>query len=177
MNKARDLALREMTRAKATVTSDWDPVAPPPIDGVALSDVKNVVFAGGVLTELFREEWAPDFPLKHVLHVTMLPGQLTQWHCHKEQNDLIFPVRGQIRIGLYDDRAESPTRGAGCILNFNIARPRHLFVPKGVWHALKNASPGAEAAYVVMNDVEYDYDHPDDWTLAPGSPDIPISMG
>ena len=163
-------------QAKQSITSDWDPLQPPPIDGVKLVEVKNVLIKSGMLTELFREEWFEDFQVRHVIIASMLPGSTTNWHCHQTQGDIIFPVSGQIRIGLYDSRVGSPTCNVGCTLNFNLHRPRYLVVPVGVWHALRNTNPADAASYVVINDAVYDYETPDDWTLAPGTPEIPVSL-
>ncbi len=163
-------------QARQTVTAEWDPINPPPIEGVRVVDVKNVIYRGGVLTELYRPEWfADESPISHVVHVSILPGATTQWHCHHNQRDIVFPVRGQIRIGLYDSRPQSPTKGAGCVLHFNLHRPRYLVIPTGVWHALRNTGTD-EGVYVVLNDIAFEYEDPDDWTLATGSPDIPVSM-
>lgn len=82
-------------------------------------------------------------------------------------------MSGQIRIGLYGTREASPTHGAECTINFNLHRPRYVLVPQGVWHALRNASPAEPASDVVINDLVYEYEDPDDWTLAP---EIPVSL-
>lgn len=166
----------QKAQARQSVTKDWDPINPPPIDGLCVVDVKNVIYKGGVLTELFRSEWFEDFPIRHVIHVSMLAGETTQWHCHKQQRDIIFPVRGQIRIGFFDSRPNSPTMGEGCVLNFNLHRPRYVIVPPGVWHSLKNGNPAEDAAYIVLNDIVYKYEAPDDWTLVKDAPEIPISL-
>lgn len=168
--------LFKAARSSQTITSTWDPIKPPPIDGVRMVDVKNVVFRSGVLTEIFRSDWFEGFNVKHVVHVSLLPGSISQWHCHQEQLDIVFPVRGQIRIGLYDDRPDSATRGEGCVLDFNLHRPRYVFVPPGVWHSVKNADQANEAAYLVCNDTLFDYEAPDDWTLAAGAAEIPVSL-
>ncbi|MEO1161249.1 MAG: hypothetical protein AAFW74_12485 [Pseudomonadota bacterium] len=163
-------------QANQSVTRTWDPIKPPPITGVEVVDIKNVVYKSGVLTEIFRSEWFEDFPIRHIVHVSMLPGETTQWHCHKQQRDIIFPVRGQLRIGLYDSRPDSKTKGEGYVQNFNLHRPRYLIAPPGVWHSLRNMDLAAEAAYIVLNDIAYEYDSPDDWTLAKGAPEIPVSL-
>ena len=168
-------ALRE-ARADPSVDASWNPLEPPPIDGVYLREVKNVVYGGGVLTELYRPEWFADaFPIGHVVHVSLLPGKVTQWHCHKRQRDIVFPVRGTLRMGFHDGREESPTFGQSFAMNFNLARPRYVHIPTGVWHCLKNVGP-EEAVYVVLNDLPYEYDAPDDWVLAADSPEIPFSI-
>jgi dTDP-4-dehydrorhamnose 3,5-epimerase len=62
------------------------------------------------------------------------------------------------------------------VLNFNLHRPRYVVVPPGVWHCLRNVSPARDAAYIVLNDTEYRYDAPDDWTLAKDAAEIPVSL-
>jgi len=164
-------------RARQTLDKDWDPISPPPIDGVYVKDVKNVIYRGGVLTELYRPEWFAEesFPIGHVVHVSLLPGLVTQWHCHHVQRDIVFPVRGFLRIGLYDARQDSPTQGKSFAMNFNLHRPRYLHIPPGVWHSLKNIGTD-EAVYIVLNDVPFEYENPDDWTLAPDSPALPSGL-
>jgi dTDP-4-dehydrorhamnose 3,5-epimerase len=168
--------LEQARRAPATMTEDWQPVAQPKIAGFALREIKNVVFRNGVLTELFREEWFdPPMTVRHAVHIAMIPGGITSWHYHKSQRDIIVPVQGQIRLGLYDDRPESPTRGTSLVLHIGIMRPTCYHVPPGVWHSLKN--PTQEfAAYVVLNDETYVYDDPDDWILPAGAPAIPCKL-
>ena len=171
-----DSPLPEETRAKQALDSNWDPVHPPPIEGVFLRDVKNVVYQNGVLTELYRPEWFDgDFPVGHVIIVTLLPNRVTQWHRHREQRDIVFPVRGTIRMGFYDSRESSATCGKGFAMNFNLMRPRYVHIPPGVWHSLKNIGPD-EAHYVVINDLPFDYENPDDWLLPAGSDAIPVSL-
>jgi dTDP-4-dehydrorhamnose 3,5-epimerase len=112
-------------RARQTVDAEWNPVNPVPIDGVVVQDVKNVIYGRGVLSELFRQEWLEgDFQVRHVTLVGLLPGDPTQWHCHHEQRDIVFPVQGYMKIGLYDGRADSPTRGASSGIAFHRSRPR-----------------------------------------------------
>lgn len=171
-------SVRGEIQSAYTVTSEWDPVAPPPIEGVLLRDVKNVVYGRGMLTELFRAEWFADAPftIRHVTAVSLLPGETSQWHRHHEQRDIVFPIRGYIRIGLFDPRADSPSKGRSMLWTFNLTRPRYLYIPPGVWHSLRNIGPD-EGTYIVFNDTVFDYEHPDDWVLPSDSDLIPVQMG
>lgn len=163
-------------QAKQTVTADWNTIDPLPIDGLFLTDVKNVIYKNGTLTELFRPEWFDDqFTVRHITHVSLIPGKTTQWHRHRKQRDIVFPVRGYVRIGFYDGREDSPTHGKSCVINFNLARPRYVYIPPGVWHCLRNIGP-EEAVYIVINDVVFQYENPDDWLLPAGSEAIPVSL-
>jgi dTDP-4-dehydrorhamnose 3,5-epimerase len=163
-------------RAPQTVTSDWMPLGGPAIDGVQIKEIRNVTVRSGVLTECFRPEWfTPPFPAAHVVHMALLPGGLSSWHCHREQSDVIVPILGQLRIGVYDDREDSPTYKAFRLLHVSAARPVAIRVPPLVWHAIKNPT-GESAAYIVINDQPYHYAEPDDWILPPGSDAIPFTL-
>ena len=165
--------MEQARRAAQTVTAEWTPVARQPIGGVQIKEIKNVVIRSGVLTECFRPEWFdPPFHAAHVVHMALMPGGLSNWHCHRRQRDVIVAVSGQLRIGLYDDRPESATYRSFSLLNAGVARPTAVQVPPLVWHAIKNPT-GEQAAYVVVNDEVFNYEEPDDWTLPPGSDAIP----
>jgi dTDP-4-dehydrorhamnose 3,5-epimerase len=168
--------LDQARRAPQTVTADWTPLKPPGIEGVKIKEIKNVVIKSGVLTECFRPEWfGSSFQAAHVVYMALLPGGLSNWHCHRRQSDVIIAIRGQLRIGMYDDRPESASYKAFVTLNVSVARPSAILVPPLVWHAIKNPS-GEEGAYIVVNDEVFHYDEPDDWTLPPGSDAIPCRL-
>jgi dTDP-4-dehydrorhamnose 3,5-epimerase len=163
-------------RAPQTVNADWDPVGPIPIHGVQIKEIKNVVIRSGVLTECFRPEWFEDpFLPGHVVYMSLIQGGVSAWHHHRKQNDIILPIVGQVRIGLYDERPDSPTYQCFKLLHLSSARPTAVRVPPLVWHAIRN--PTSEpAAYIVLNDEPYHYEEPDDWTLPVGSPKIPYTL-
>jgi len=168
--------LDEARRAPQTVTADWDLVQPTSIQGVQVKQIKNMVIRSGILTECYRPEWFEDpFQAGHVVYMALIGGSIASWHCHHRQRDVIIPVRGQLRIGLYDDRPESPSYQCFKTLNVSVARPLALYVPPLVWHAIKNPA-GEEAAYIVVNDRPYHYEEPDDWILPPGSAAIPHNL-
>jgi dTDP-4-dehydrorhamnose 3,5-epimerase len=169
-------AIAKARQARQTVTADWQPAEPLGIEGVQIKDIRNVVIRSGILTECYRPEWFEHgFQAGHVVHVSLMAGGVSWWHCHREQKDVIIAIGGQLRLGLYDDRPESPSFRTFRMLHLSVARPMAVMVPPLVWHALKNptASP---ASYIVVNDQPFDYTQPDDWTLPPGSEAIPHSL-
>lgn len=169
-------ALEQARRAPQTVTADWLPVDPIPIHGVEIKEIRNVAIRSGILTECYRPEWFEDpFQAGHVVHMSLMAGGISSWHCHRRQKDVIVPVGGQLRIGLYDDRPDSPTYRCFKLLHASVARPIAIRVPPLVWHAIRNPT-NEPAAYIVVNDLPYRYEDPDDWTLPPGSNAIPHSL-
>lgn len=169
-------AIAEARQAPQTVTSEWKFVTPVGIEGVQIKDIRNVAIRSGVLTECYRPEWFDDpFEAGHVVYMALMAGAGSSWHCHKKQRDVIVPVSGQMRIGLYDDRPDSPSFRKFRLLNVSVASPVAVRVPPLVWHAIKN--PTSEpAAYIVINDEPYRYENPDDWILSAGSAAIPHSL-
>jgi dTDP-4-dehydrorhamnose 3,5-epimerase len=168
--------LENARRAPQTVTSDWTPVSGPSIEGVLIKEIRNVTIRSGVLTECFRPEWFdPPFLACHVVHMALLPGGISNWHCHREQLDVIVAIRGQLRIGLFDGRPDSRSYRQFQLVHVSIQRPVAIQVPPLVWHGIKNPT-GEEAAYIVVNDQPFHYEQPDDWTLPPGSNLIPHSL-
>ena len=131
-------------KSPRTVTQGGEPILPELIAGLRLKQVQNVLARNGVVTELWRPEWlGPETRPGHVVHVTLAGFSETNWHCHKLQDDLLFVVRGLVKIAFYDDREASPTYRRLHTLPFSPARPhtdqhsaRHLACPQ-IWAATR----------------------------------------
>ena len=160
-------------KSPQTITPAGELIIPDLIAGLRLKDVRNVVARSGLVTELWRSEWlGEDTRPAHVTYVTLTAFSETNWHCHKIQRDLLFVVRGLIKIAFFDDREDSPTYRQLNVLPFSNARPTLISIPSRVWHCLKNLG-GEEAAYVTMNSRPFCYEDPDDWRLPPGDASLP----
>jgi dTDP-4-dehydrorhamnose 3,5-epimerase len=161
------------TRDRQTVAGTDRPARPTAIAGVQLVDLGNVTTRSGSLIELFRADWSSsDVAPTQVNWVQLKVGGVTDWHRHELQNDRLVGVSGSIRLALWDDRPNSPTRGASMTVQFSAEAPVLAIVPPGVWHALRNL--GAEpAGYLNVIDQTYDYSRPDNWRLQPGTPGVP----
>jgi dTDP-4-dehydrorhamnose 3,5-epimerase len=143
------------------------------IDGVRTREVRNVVTANGITTELFRPDWGiVDGSVQQAIHVALRGEALSAWHQHRERWDFLFVVGGHIRVVLYDPREDSPTRGQVDVLHLSPARPMLLAVPPWVWHGVQNLSREV-SCFVNLFDRPYDYGNPDEWRLPPDTPEIP----
>ena len=157
------------------MTREWD-LLRESIDGAVAREVKHVVTANGITTELFRKDWGVAVgEVVHMIHVSLRPGAVSAWHMHKLKTDHLFVVGGLIRAVLYDDRDGSPTRGKVDVHHLSPARPMLVVIPPGVWHGLQVLSPDP-GAFVNFFDRAYDYENPDDWRLPADSPEIPYSF-
>ena len=106
------------------------------IGGVYTVDLKGISEPRGFFAETFRAEWFPqrDWTRLQCNRSESMAGVLRGLHFHRRQADYWHCVAGEIRVGLYDLRTESATRGAGCVLELAGDRPQGLFIPPGVAH-------------------------------------------
>lgn len=156
----------------AHIDRDWV-VARRLIEGVKVREVRNIVTANGITTELYRPDWGVvPGTVQQVIHVALRGQAISAWHQHRHRWDFLFVVGGHFRIVLFDPRDGSPTRGQVDVFHLSPARPMLLAVPPWVWHGVQNLSTDV-SCFVNMFDRPYEYSDPDEWRLPPDSPDVP----
>ncbi len=143
------------------------------IDGVKTRDVRNVVTANGITTELYRPDWGVvDGAVQQVIHVALRGRAVSAWHQHRHRWDFLFVVGGHMRVVLFDPRDDSPTRGQVDVFHLSPARPTLLAVPPWIWHGVQNLSADV-SSFVNMFDRPYEYENPDEWRLPAVNDTIP----
>jgi dTDP-4-dehydrorhamnose 3,5-epimerase len=161
------------TKARQTITADWQFTTQQLIAGVAVKEVKNVPTGYGFLTEIFREEWGLDsLPVGQVFQAVLRPGGISAWHAHECTTDRLFVNTGLVHIVLYDGREFSPTCGTINEFRLGSLRPALIVVPPKVWHGIHNISDETSSTLNLV-DRAYRYEDPDHWRLPPDSPQIP----
>jgi dTDP-4-dehydrorhamnose 3,5-epimerase len=163
------------TKDEQSVTSDWT-VLQDQIEGVRLVEVRNVIANSGHTTEVLRREWfGNDAEIDQVFQVTLGAHGISAWHVHLNTTDRLFVNAGQVKIVLYDGRADSPTRGRVNEFRLGERRPGLVVVPPGIWHGLQNLQP-TESRVLNVVDVAYEYADPDHWRLPADTAEIPYSF-
>lgn len=120
------------------------------IEGVVVRPLKIFTDERGWLSELFRSDEleAEFFPAMSYISVTN-PGVQRGPHEHVDQADYFcFIAGGTFRMGLWDNRPDSPTYMNRMIFDVGEGNPASVLVPKGVVHTYKNIS---EVPGVVIN--------------------------
>ena len=81
------------------------------IDGVKIKELKVIPDDRGELMEMMRcdEEFYNGFG--QVYMSTTYPGVVKGWHYHKLQEDNMVCMKGDLMVGLFDNRENSPTKG------------------------------------------------------------------
>lgn len=128
----------------------------------------------GRLMEIFRADDEGFRKFGQVYVTTTYPGVVKAWHLHKVQDDNFCCVRGMVKLVLYDDREDSPTRGTVTEYFLGEHNPMLVSVPPGVLHGWKCVS--TEEAMVVNVPTEpYDPASPDEYREPWDSPRVPYS--
>jgi dTDP-4-dehydrorhamnose 3,5-epimerase len=162
-------------RDKPTATADGSVAVPLP-EGASCRDLKHLVTANGVTTELMRLDWDPARAVAHLIQVELRPGGVSAWHLHERQTDSVVVVRGTVRLVLYDDREGSPSYHRLSVLNLSHVRPQLVTFPPGIWHGFRNLEPAAPSAWLNGTDQPYTYQDPDQWRVPWDTPEIPYRL-
>lgn len=171
-----DWGIEGMAPRTQSVTSEWEVVDQPHIEGVARREVRAVPTSYGRLTEVWRADWALDaLGVDQVFASVLDADKVSGWHAHGSTTDRLFVASGQLLIVLYDGRRSSPTHGVVAEWRAGEARPALLVVPPGVWHGVRNET-SHPAMLLNAVDRAYAYEGPDHWSVPPDSPAIPYRL-
>lgn len=112
--------------------------------GVKIVDLKINVDDRGILSEIFRTDWAEvDCTLgkKERINQVYLVQNTTEavraYHKHRFLIDFFIIVNGSAKFNLVDDRASSKTFGLMKTVNVTDKKLQMLIVPVGVYHGWK----------------------------------------
>lgn len=143
------------------------------IHGVSTKNLKKISDERGFLVEMLRDDDSFFEKFGQVYMTVCNPGYVKAWHSHKNQSDNFVVVRGTGRIGLYDCRDQSPTKGE--VMEFVIGEnnPMLIFIPFGVAHGFE--AVGEEPCYLINCVTQhYNYKSPDEQRIDPFKNNIPF---
>ena len=142
------------------------------IDGVVEKKLKMIADERGRLMEILRSDDAFFEQFGQVYMTTAYPEVVKAWHYHRLQRDNFTVVRGAMKLVLYDDREDSPTRGE--INEFIIGEhdPKLVSIPRGVWHGFKCIGD-VEALVINVPTEVYNRKEPDEYREVPHGGPIP----
>ncbi len=143
------------------------------IDGVAVVALREIRDERGAVLHMLRAD-APDFVRFGECYFSeVLPGAIKAWKRHHRQTqNLAVPV-GRIRIAVYDDRPQSPTRLKVQVLE--LGRPDaywRLTIPPGVWYGFTCVST---MPALIANCADLVHDPADGETRPADDPAFPYS--
>ena len=144
------------------------------IQGVEIKQLTRHADERGYLMELVRSDDA-IFSKFGQCYVSMnYPGVVRAWHWHKKQDDFFVVVKGMIKVGLFDMREGSPTRGEAGEYYLGDNNNIVLKIPPGVAHGYKTV--GTEPSLLVNFPSElYNREEPDEYRLSWDTDQIPFN--
>ena len=126
------------------------------IEGVKVKLLKVIPDERGRLMEIVRSDDNLLEQFGQVYFTTAFPGVVKAWHYHCLQDDNFSCVAGRIKLGLYDARKDSPTKGETNEFYLSLDEPKVVHIPQGVYHGFKCVS---KEEAMVINVVTQPYNH------------------
>ncbi len=144
------------------------------IQGVEVKRLTRHADERGYLMEILRSD-DEIFNKFGQCYVSMnYPNVIRAWHWHQKQDDHFIVVKGMIRVGLYDMRESSPTRGEVNEFYLGENNTIVLKIPVGVAHGYKTV--GVEPSLLVNFPSEvYNREEPDEQRLPWDTDQIPFN--
>ncbi|MER3414790.1 MAG: dTDP-4-dehydrorhamnose 3,5-epimerase [Gemmataceae bacterium] len=110
------------------------------------------------------------FQFGEIYFSTVYPGVVKGWHRHEEMTLNYAVPFGRIKLVVYDDRADSPTRGSLAEIFLGPDNYSLVQIPPGLWNGFKGMS---EPLALVANCATHPHDPRRSQRKPPTSPDIP----
>jgi len=132
------------------------------IKGVKIKELIVHKDQRGDFREILRTDKGLMSEIKQVSIGKTFPGIIKAFHWHKHQDDLIYVIRGDIQLVLYDQRRDSITKGETQIIFLGEScNPQLVFIPRGVLHGYKVLKDKEAEVIYIMNNI-YNNECPDE---------------
>jgi dTDP-4-dehydrorhamnose 3,5-epimerase len=131
------------------------------IDGVRIKRLVRHVDDRGYLMEVLRDDDEEFVRFGQIYVALQYPGIVKAWHCHERQHDNMCVVSGSMKVGLSDQRPDSPTCGQREWHVIGEHNPTLIQIPPGVWHGIMVVGP-EPALLLNIPTQHYDPDQPDE---------------
>jgi dTDP-4-dehydrorhamnose 3,5-epimerase len=111
-----------------------------PIHDVQFVPLRRIPDERGTILHMLRETDGHFIRFGEVYFTTVYRGIVKGWHCHRDMTLNYACPYGRVKLALYDDRGESPTRGS--VMEAFVGADSHLLaiIPPGVWSGMKGMS-------------------------------------
>jgi len=148
------------------------------IEGVKITPLRQILDERGKIMHMLRSD-APHFSQFGEIYFSFIhPGVIKGWHIHKKMTlNYAVPI-GKVKVVLFDERPDSPTRGELMELFLGPENYQLLTIPPLVWNGTKGVG---ERTSIIANCATHPHDPeeierlnpfdqriPYDWTLKHG---------
>lgn len=140
------------------------------IDGVIVTPLRQILDERGKVMHMMRSTDPHFTNFGEIYFSAVYPGAIKGWHIHKIMTLSYAVPHGHIKLVIYDDRPNSPTRGE--IQEIFMGQDNYCLVtvPPMVWNGFKGI--GTEMA-IVANCASIPHDPDEIERMDPFDPAIP----
>ncbi|MEK6874463.1 MAG: dTDP-4-dehydrorhamnose 3,5-epimerase family protein [Nanoarchaeota archaeon] len=146
----------------------------PAIQGIIITPLKKILDDRGNIMHMIRCDDPCFTKFGEIYFATIFPGAIKAWHMHTKITLNYAVIVGNIKLGLYDMRKDSPTKGA--IQEVFIGEDNYALVsiPPGVANGY---TPLGNKKAIVANCADMPHDPNEMIRIDPFTKDIPFNWG
>lgn len=107
------------------------------IEGVIIKSIKKIPDERGSVYHMLRCDDPIFEKFGEIYFSVVYPGAIKGWHLHREMTLNYAVIQGMIKLVLYDDRGDSPTRGN--LMELFLGEDNYCLVkiPPRIWNGFK----------------------------------------
>lgn len=140
------------------------------IDGVEINQLNIIPDERGMILKMLRNDDPVFKEFGEIYFSVIYPGVVKGWHIHKKMTLNYAVVSGSIKLVLYDNREDSPTKGEVQEIFLGRENYKLVTIPPMVWNGFKGV--GTESA-IVANCATLPHDPDEIDRMDPFENDIP----
>lgn len=140
------------------------------IDGVQVIPLTRIQDERGMVMHMLRRDDPHFTQFGEIYFSVIYPGIIKAWHLHSRMTISYAVIEGNIKLVLYDQRPDSPTKERLQEIVFGQVNYQLVRVPPGVVNGF--TAVGAEHA-IVANCADIPHDPAEITRINPFTPDIP----
>jgi dTDP-4-dehydrorhamnose 3,5-epimerase len=140
------------------------------IEGVRITPLRQIADERGKVMHMLRNDSPVFQQFGEIYFSCVIPGAVKAWHIHKAMTLNYAVPHGEIKLVLYDDRPESPTRGE---IQEILLGPDHyglVTIPPKIWNGFTGLG---STLSIVANCASIPHDPHEIERVDPFSNDIP----
>ena len=111
-----------------------------PIVGVRVIPLRRIPDERGTIFHMMRETDAHFERFGEIYFSSVYPGVVKGWHKHAEMTLNYACMFGRIKVAMFDDRPDSPSKGTLMEVFLGVDSYNLLIVPPHVWNGFKGLS-------------------------------------
>lgn len=125
------------------------------IKGVEIIEKKIISDGRGKILHMLRNDDKNFVKFGEIYFSYVYPKKIKAWHIHKKMTLKYVAVYGKIKLVLYDDRVNSPSKGL--VQEIFMSNEHHLLVtiPPMIWNGFTSADDN-EAVLANCSDIPHD---------------------